>query len=233
MKMPTPDPVGSDADALKPDILAAVSERRWSDAVSVSVRASFVTALNICRDSGIPAPRPSETSLLAVCRAFCDACDNYLATNESDFRVVVARDAFDAIAVAQEALRGPVGDRPPTDVVAHLLLIGGRLGHADVMLGLVTSGLMAEYGTAVHALYERGAHLRDRVPDWEEGFMPVAESFCRGKAKVTYGALVSHARGWRDAEIAAGRNPGVPATDDGIKAGIKRMQRRGLIIPGK
>lgn len=233
MKMPTPDPVGQDADALRPDIEAAIERGDVNDALNISVRATFMTALAICRSVGMEAPRPRDTSLASVCRAFRDACDMRTAAQGDDFRVTCAREAFDAIAMVQSALSAMATSTDAEGDVARLLLLGGRLGHADVMLGLVTTGLWDEYGAAVHALYERGAHLRDRVPDWEDGFMPIAKSFCAGKAKVTYGALVQRARDWRDAEIAAGRNPGLPATDDGIKAGLKRMQRRGLTVPGK
>jgi len=232
MRMPTPDPVGGDADALRPTIEAAIERGDVNDALNISVRATFLTAINICRDADIQFPRTDDTALVSLCGAFRDACDAHLARDE-DFRVTCAREAFDAIGMVELALRAMASSTDAEGDTARLLLLGGRLGHADVMLGLVTTGLWAEYGTAVHALYERGAHLRDRVPDWEDGFMPVAKSFCEGKAKVTYGALVQRARDWRNAEIAAGRNPGLPASDDGIKAGLKRMQRRGLTVPGK
>lgn len=232
MKMPTPDPVGQHANALRPEIDAAIERGDMNETINLSVRATFLTAVAICQDVGIPAPRPSNTEFESLCCAFRDACDAHLAADD-DFRVTCARDAFDALAMVESALKARIANGINKGDTARLLLFGGRLGHADVMLGLVTSGLMAEYGVAVHALYERGAHLRDRIPDWEDGFMPVAKAFCDCKAKVTYGALVARARDWRDAEIAAGRNPGVPATDDGIKAGLKRMQRRGLTIPGK
>lgn len=230
--MPTPDPVGCDADALRRDIEAAIDRDDVNDALNISVRATFLTAINICRGAGIEFPRVEDTSLGSLCGAFMAACDAHLATDD-DFRVTCAREAFDAIAMAMSALQVMAGSEGASDKTARLLLLGGRLGHADLMLGLITTGLWAEYGTAVRSMYERGAHLRDRIPDWEQGFMSVATRFCEGKDNVTYGALVTCARGWAASEIASGRNPGLPATDDGIKAGLKRMQERGLDIPGK
>lgn len=232
MKMPTPDPVGQDANVLRPKIEAAMERGDVNEAVNLSVQATFLTAIAICRDVGIPAPRPRDTGLESLCGAFRDACDAHLATDE-DFRVTCARDAFDAIAMVETALKARVSHVGSEGDTARLLLLGGRLGHADVMLGLVTSGLLAEYGVAVHALYNRGAHLRNRLPDWEVSFQPVAQAFCTGKNKVSLGALVLEARRWGEAERDAGRNPGIPATDGGITAGLKRMEARGLSIPGR
>lgn len=234
MKMRTPDPVGEDADALRPDIKAAVDREAWSEAVILSVRATFLTAVNIADTCGILAPRTRNSSLLNLCRLFRDACQHHLTTVEDDSRVIIARDAFDAIAACQAVLQERGDNLPPGELVARLLLLGSRLGQADVMLGLVTTGIWKEYGEAVSRLQNIGAHLRERVPNWEAAFLPVAVAYCAGKQKVHLAELRRHAQKWATTERAAGNNPGLPATDKGVDDGLKRMESSGrLKIPGR
>jgi len=233
MKTPMPDPVGQHADHLQSLIDAATEKGDADEIVNLSVCAIDVTALAICREAGVPAPRPVGQSQLSRFLACRDACDAHLET-AVDHRVSFARDAFEAIAVLEAELR----TRSPTQAekkgdAARLLLLGKRLGHSELMLGIVAAGIWKEYGEALRTLNDRGAHLKERVPTWEVAFMPAAASFCEGKEKVTLGGLVAEARRWAAAEIAAGRNPGLPGTDDGIKSGLKRMEKRGLSIPGR
>ena len=47
MRMPTPDPVGQYADALRPEIDAAVERGDVNESVNLSVRATFLTAIAI------------------------------------------------------------------------------------------------------------------------------------------------------------------------------------------
>lgn len=233
MKKPTPDPVGQHADQLQPQIDAAIEKGDANEFVNLSVRATYVTALAICRDAGIPPPRPAGLTQLSLFLAFRDACDAHLERGVDD-RVSFAREAFDAIATVEAELRA----RSPTSIgakgdTARLLLLGARLGRADVMLELVRTGRWKEFQEALRSLHDRGAHLRGRVPTWEEAFMPAAALFCEGKKKVTLGQLVTEARRWADSKIAAHENPSLPITDDGIKAGLRRMESRGLSIPGR
>lgn len=233
MKTPMPDPVGQHADHLQLQIDAAIANGDTDEIVTLSVHAIFVTAVRICREAGLQAPRLVGLSQLGCFLAFRDACDRHLEM-AVDHRVSFAREAFEAIAMLEAELR----TRSPTQAetkgdAARLLLLGKRLGHSDLMLGIVTAGIWKEYGEALRTLNDRGAHLRARVPTWEVAFMPAAASFCEGKEKVTLGGLVAEARRWAAAEIAAGRNPGLPGTDDGIKQGLKRMEKRGLSIPGR
>lgn len=234
MKMAKPDPVGQDANRLRPEILAAVGREAWSEAIKLSVRATFQTACNICDTSGIPVPTPSNTSLLELSRCLRDACERHLTTVDDDFRVAIARDAFDTIATCQAVLQEPSGNLPPDEIVARLLLLGGQLGHADVMLGLVTTGIWKDYGEAVFWRQNIGGHLRERVPEWESAFLPIAVAYCVGKQSVSLGELRRRAQSWASAERAAGNNPGLPATDKGIDAGLKRMEsNHRLTIPGR
>ena len=233
MKMPTPNPVGRGADTIREDVAAAVEREAWSEAVSLSVSAMLLIATNICKACGIPAPRTADSSLLNLCCLCRDACDNHLASVEDDARVVIARDAFDAIATVQAVHQERSGDLPPAEFVARLLLIGSKLGQADASLALVTSGILAQYGDVVVRLYNVGGGRRGHVPPWETAFLPTAVAYCKPRSKVSLGELVRKAQKLAKAEIAAGRNPAIPATEDGIKKGIKQMEKRGLEIPGR
>jgi hypothetical protein len=233
MKNPTPDPVGHHADQMMPQIEDAIAKGDVNEIVNLAMRAIYLTAIAICEDAGVPIRLPSGQSQLRKYRALRDACDAHLEEND-DERVAIACEAFVAIAVAESTLRSrsPTSDKKAGDD-ARILLAGAQLGQVDAMLGMVRTGQLQQYGEAVFRLQKIGAHLRGRVPTWEEAFMPAAASFCEGKEKVTLGALVAEARRWAAALIVAGRGPGLPSTDDGIKAGLKRMELRGLSIPGR
>ena len=233
MKNPTPDPVGHHADQMMPQIEDAIAKGDVNEIVNLAMRAIYLTAIAICEDAGVPIRLPSGQSQLRKYRALRDACDAHLEEND-DERVAIACEAFVAIAVAESTLRSrsPTSDKKAEDD-ARILLAGAQLGQVDAMLGMVRTGQLQQYGEAVFRLQKIGAHLRGRVPSWEEAFMPAAQAFCRGKPKVTLGALVVEARRWAAAEIAANRNPGLPGTDHGIKNGLKRMEKRELSIPGR
>jgi hypothetical protein len=234
MRTPKPDPAGDDADQIRPEFERALNADAWSDAINLAVRAMYVTALNICKSAGVEPPRPPPARLLELCIAFRSQCDAHLAANEDDFRVQTARHAFDVMAEVETVLRQGTDGLGPADIVARLMLIGTRLGHADMMLTMVTSGLLADYGEALSKLHSIGDHLRDRVPDWEKGFLSRAKAYCEGRAKVTLAELRREARRWADDERLAKRNPALPATDKGIDDGIKRMEAsRKLTIPGR
>lgn len=233
MKNPTPDPVGHHADQMMPQIEDAIAKGDVNEIVNLAMRATYLTAIAICEDAGVPIRLPSGQSQLRKYRALRDACDAHLAEND-DERVAIACEAFVAIAVAESTLRSrsPTSDKKAEDD-ARILLAGAQLGQVDAMLGMVRTGHLQQYGEAVFRLQKIGAHLSGRVPPWEEAFMPAAASFCEGKKKVSLGQLVVEARRWEAASIASGDKPGLPSTEEGIKKGLKRMELRGLSIPGR
>ena len=233
MKKPTPDPVGHHADQLRPQIEDAIAKGDVNEIVNLAMRATYLTAIAICEDAGVPMRLPSDQSQRRKYRALRDACDAHLEAND-DERVAIAREAFVAIAVAESTLRArsPTRNKKAGDA-ARILLAGAQLGQVDAMLGMVRSGQLQQYDEAVFRLQKIGAHLSGRVPPWEEAFMPAAASFCEGKKKVTLGQLVVEARKWDKANIASGNIPSLPSTEDGIKKGLRRMELRGLSIPGR
>jgi hypothetical protein len=232
--IPKPDPVSGHTDDVRPDYDAAIERGSWAEAVNLVVQAIFRTAIAICQDSGIPAPRPANTTFVDVCDAFCGACENHLATAEYDYRVDTARHVFEVLASVHTTLAQGVGVLPPGEIVGRLLILGATLGHADVMLTLVTTGIWAEYADVLTKHHPIGQHLRGREPVWETGFLPFAVAYCETRSHVTVGALRREAERWAASERAAGRNPGLPGTEKGINDGIKRLEKSGkLKIPGR
>lgn len=154
--------------------------------------------------------------------------------DSAPFKLEVALETFSTIARTQAILEGRDPDcEHEGDRTAKLILAAAAMGHCDTTIGLCENGHLEDFADAKWLLSQRGAHLRDRLPKWEESFQPFANAYCTGKSKVTLGELVLEARKWAQEEISAGRNPGIPATDDGITAGLKRMESRGLSIPGR
>jgi hypothetical protein len=151
------------------------------------------------------------------------------------FRLEVALNALSAIAHTQAILEGrdPDCEDEGTRTV-KLVLAGARMGHADTVISLCESGHWEDFGDAKWKLFQIGRAQRGRQAEWETAFLPRAKSFCDGKAKVTLGQLCRLAKSWADDERAANRNPGLPASDDGIKAGLRRMEAAGsLVVPGR
>ena len=202
-------------------------------AASLAFQVTYDTAVDICQLAGIPDPQPDNSTLLSRCRAFQSACDAHLATRD-DPRVLIAKEAFVAIAMAEVELR-PNGltDFGANVDPARIFQLGKQFGQATSSIGWLTSGVLKEYGEALLTRHNIGKSRRDMVPQWETDFLPVAVEYCSGKAKVTFGKLVLEVRRWAATENAANRNPGIPATDAGITAGLRRMESRNLSIPGR
>lgn len=149
-------------------------------------------------------------------------------------RLLIAREAISAIADTQAILEGRDAECEDEGVrTAKLVICAARIGHADTIARLDENGLWDDLGEAKWKLFRQGSTQRGRQAAWEAAFLPDAKAFCVGKAKVSLGQLTSRARTWAEDERKAGRNPDLPATDDGIKAGLKRMEARGLSIPGR
>jgi hypothetical protein len=235
MKTPTSDPSGQHADELKAQIDAAIEKEDIDEVVNLSIHATWVTAVAICQEAGIPAPRLVGLSQLGRFLAFRDACDAHL-EKATDHRITFAREAFEAIAMVEAQLRvscPTLGGAMEGDA-ARLLLLGKRLGHSDIMLAMVTSGIWKDYGEALLSIHNTGSYRRGFVPKWESAFLPVAIEYCSGKAKVPLADLRRHAEKWAASEVASGRNPEFPGTEKGVLDGLKRMESSGrLIIPGR
>lgn len=232
MKNPIPDAAGRFAHRFSPIRDAALKLGDQDKVIRLDLDVTYVTAVDICQKVGIPDPQPVDSTLLSRCRAFRDACDAHLSRDDSG-RVRIARAAFAAIAEVEAALspRGPVVG--PNLDTATVFLMGKRFGEASSSIGWLISGVLEEYGKSVHTFQKTGASRRGIVPKWQADFLPVAVEYCSGKAKVTLGELVREARRWAESEIALTRNPGIPAREAGIMAGLRRMESRGLSIPGR
>jgi hypothetical protein len=234
MKMPKPDPAGRLAARLSPRLDAALKQGDLNTVVSLALDVTYRTAVEICQAAGIPDPRPSDPALSSRCRAFQDACDAHLAKGD-DHRVLIAREAFVATALAEAELRprGPTVAGSNVDP-ARIFLLGSQFGQASSAIGWITSGTLTEYGEAIRSRHNTGAGRRGIVPKWETDFLPVAVEYCSGKDKVPLADLRRHAEKWAAREVKAGKNPELPGTEKGILDGLKRMESSGrLRIPGR
>lgn len=234
MKLPTPDPAGRDADEIRPQYEAAIDNGEWGDALNLAVRALYVTALNISMASGIEPPRPLPARLMEICIGLRDACDQHIAAHGEDFKVQTARDTFATLVSVETVLRGGIGDLPPTEIIARLLLMGATIGHADVMQTLVTTGIWEDYGAAASKLHNVGSPRRGHRAQWEGDFLEDAQRFSAQMGDgLTQGALIRQAKRWAKEQKAKGVAVELPTTDAGIAAGIRRLRERGdLSVPG-
>jgi hypothetical protein len=233
MKLPTPDPAGQDADEIRPEFEAALDAGQSAKAVNLAVRAMYMTALNLSRASNIPAPRPLPARLKEICMAFRDACDLHITAHGDDFKVQTARHAFDTIVAVETVLQEGGDHLPPVELVGRLLLLGASLGHSDVMLSLVTSGIWADYDDALSTVHAVGSPRRKIRPPWETEFVEEAQRFAAAMGEgVTQAAIARRAKSWAKERAAQGRPvedlPDLP----GIITGIRRMRkRREIIVP--
>lgn len=213
------------------EVETAVEADNWERAFAASVDAIFLTALKLCGDAGaVKRPLP-EGGVYDFCASLRADCDQYLEAQPDDFRVVTARHAFDAVMDAQGfLLRGALNDPLPT-VMSKLMVLGARLGHVDMMLTMVTTGLWDEFGEAKFKLHSIGSPRRNHRPQWEVQFLDEARRFISAMGSgATMGGLVRRAKTWAKEREKQGDSLEVPKTDDGIKAGIRRMRQRGEII---
>jgi len=143
--------------------------------------------------------------------------------------LIAARNGCFALAAAVAALEGRLKKQYEPDLACTLTFWGMQMGEADTVLTMWESGFLSEAVAAKLKLRAMGAHLRGRIPAWEVAARPLAQKFCADKAKVTLGQLIHRVREART----AGQIAGIPDSDEGIRAGIKRMVARGeLVIPG-
>lgn len=222
-------------DAFRAELDGAVDVKDWERALSSAVDGVFLTALKVAGESGAVRRPIPEGGIYDYASSLREDCDQYLEADPDDFRIVTARHAFDAIMEAQGFLLGGVGEQSIPAMMAQLMLLGARLGHADVMLSMVTTGLWDEFGEAKFKLHNIGSYQRGRQAPWEGAFLPVAQQFCeKAGTDATFGAVVRRANRWFADEKKQGRHHEFPTTEDGIKAGVRRMEKRGdLVIPGR
>ena len=149
--------------------------------------------------------------------------------------VGVAAECMATLEALQAVLEGWDSESEDEGVrTAKLIILGSQMGTLHGILAQWEKGLIDKAAENAWKIYRQGEAQRGRVASWEQTFLPHALAFCEGKSEVSLASLVREARAWGDAERAAGRNPGLPGTDDGIERGIKRMEKRGVLaIPGR
>lgn len=233
---PNAPPIEDQITKFRLEFDQALEKGELEKALGAAVDGIFLSALKMAGEAGaVRRPFPPEGGIFAYSKSLREDCDQYLTDNAEDFKVATARHAFDAIMEAQGFLKGHHGPHPLPTVLAQLMLLGARLGHADVMVTMVSSGLWDEFGEAKWKLHNIGSGQRGREAPWEAAFAPAAREFCEKMGKdATFGAVVRRAKRWAEEEKKQGRHQELPATDDGIKAGVRRMEKRGdLLIPGR
>jgi hypothetical protein len=217
---------------------AEIDERRFMDAAGTFMVALYhrAVALMETEDFGIKWSEPPDDGfgvVVGIIVALSKVVEEQ--GDSAPFKLLIALEAFSSIARTQAILEGRDPDcEDEGDRTAKLILAAAAMGHCDTSISLCENGHWEDFGDAKWKLFQRGAHLRNRVPEWEAGFLPIAANHCEGKESVTLGQLVRLARAWAEQERKAGRNPQLPSSDMGIKAGLKRMETAGtLIIPGR
>jgi hypothetical protein len=215
---------------------AAMDEERFADAFRAAVLAVWEKAVRVLKlqwleVDGLDQAPTVHDAAVNLSRAIDELIEQ---EGEPPPAWLQVRDAFKAIASMEFALDGSPAPDINADQLGTLLIAAFNLGQIDAKMGLWETGIWRDYGEAKYKLHRLGSGQRGRVAEWESQFIPIARAYCSGRSKVSLGELVRHARSWAEAETRASRNPGLPATDDGIKAGLKRMGESGqLVIPGR
>jgi hypothetical protein len=215
---------------------AAMDEERFADAFRAAVLAVWQKAVRVLKlqwleVDGLDQVPTVRDAAVNLSRAIDELIEQ---EGEPPPAWLQVRDAFKAIASIEFGLEGSAVPDLTADQLGTLLIAAFNLGQIDAKMGLWETGIWRDYGEAKFKLHKLGSGQRGRVAEWESRFLPVARAYCGGRSKVTLGELVRHARSWAEAETRARGNPGLPATDDGIKAGLKRMESSGqLAIPGR
>lgn len=215
-----------------------IDERRWMDAAGTFMVALYhrAVALMETEDFGIRWHEPPDDGfgvVVGVVAALSKVVEEQ--GDGAPFKLLVALEAFSSVARTQAILEG----RDPEcedegDRTAKLILAAAAMGHCDTSIALCENGHWEDFGDAKWKLFQIGRKQRGRQAAWEGAFLPKATAFCKGKTRVSLGQLTTLARAWAEEERRAGRNPQLPSTDDGIKAGLKRMEAAGgLSIPGR
>lgn len=120
------------------------------------------------------------------------------------------------------------GQSSHAEMLDYLVRAAEELGgHYQVLLSKIP--LPENEGRPAEELMEQALKSirgpSGRRASWELRFLPVAQAFCAGKGKVSYGKLILEARRWSAGLWPKGENPGLPASDKAIKAGIKRLEK--------
>jgi hypothetical protein len=215
-----------------------IDEQRWMDAAGTFMVSLYHRAVALMEREqlSIHWQKPPEDGFNIVVGMVAALSERLEAEGDSaPFTLHIAHEAFSAIARTQAILEGRDPDcEAEGDRTAKLVLAAAAMGHSDTVIGLAESGHWEDFGDAKWKLLQLGRGQRGRQAAWEGAFLARAKAYCEGKTKVTLGQLTKLARDWADEERLAGRNPQLPSTDDGIKAGLKRMESAGaLAIPGR
>ena len=246
----TPEPLTPESrDALlnaeKAAFDTAFSERRWQDAARERMAGLFSRAVAALEAAGYDIrarnAHTDETVSLSLgfdtLQLIAKVCRQavFQLGDDTPALVEIAAECFIALEAVQAILEGWDGESEDEGVrTAKLVLLGTQMGMLSSILAQWETGQIDAAAANAWKLYRQGEAQRGRVASWEQSFLPHAIAYCDGKAHVTIASMVRQAKEWAGAERAAGRNPGLPGTDDGIERGIKRMERRAVLtLPGR
>lgn len=216
---------------------AELDERRFMEAAGTFMVALYhrAVALMETEEFGINWKDPPNDGF-GVILGIVDALTKVVEEqgDSAPFKIQIALESFSSIARTQAILEGRDRDcEEEGDRTAKLILAAAAMGNCDTFIALCENGHWDDFSSAKSKLFQMGRFQRGRQAAWEEPFLLRAQLFCEGKEHVTLGRLTKLARDWAEGERRTGRNPQLPSTDDGIKAGLKRMEARGLVIPGR
>jgi hypothetical protein len=211
---------------------AALREGRLADALRVVTVGAWERVHRVLRDLDVTVAEHGETESPSVMAYALGMKLHGIAEKEDDpphIGLVAAANVCLAIAGAWGAIEGRTKKEFASDVAFAQTFWGVLIGEADTILSLWESGFLTEATAAKLKFNSIGAHLRGRIPPWEAAVLPHLQKYCVGKTEVSLGELVRQAK---QAPVVV-RGTGIPTTDEGIRAGLKRMIGRGeLVVPG-
>lgn len=235
MKNPRPERKARSEHAKKFDL--AISKRGFADAAELLLSGFSEAALKILRtEYQIKWEAPPVGGYVSL-RDLVSGFDQQVAgLGQPSLKALQARNTLAALRDVVALVEG-VDEEAESDtdiLTAKLVICATRLGYWAGHAGLAGAGVWDDFADAKSKLFRVGSGQRGRQAEWQSAFLSRAQGFCEGKPKVSLGQLCVLARTWGEEERRAGRNPGLPSSDDGIKAGLRRMEASGsLQIPGR
>lgn len=200
-----------------------------SERLNTAIAFVFAAAVCVAVSEGVNSCAGVNRAEHAI--SMCRMCKAFLVNKPDNYSVRAARDAFGAVAVLEHLLSAAsTGTGDPI----KLALAALDLGQKVFQIGAVAEGLWNNWERDKCAREALSAGGQNFVPSWEAEFCNLAEAFCKNKLKVSYGSLIRQAKIWRDSQPLDGRISDFPKTDEGIRKGIKRLEKKGkLHLPGQ
>jgi hypothetical protein len=213
---------------------AALVEDRFADAFRSLVLAVGEKTVRILRAQSIEVEwREPIGSAFVIAAEYHKRFSEIIEYNEiAAPEFLEVRDAFGTI--SETGLNSSIKFENQNNEIRFLLFWGFRLGQLDASLDAWDTGLFETFINVANKLHRVGSPRREMVANWQKRILPDLIKYVAERTKVTLAELVRFAKKWAEENRRPDDNLEFPATDDGIRKGLTRLEARGLlVIPGR